>query len=176
MDKRLTQIEDAGFYSTGDVHEPKDRRNMIAGIVLASICLLCILTLLVFVSKYLFSDFWGAEDQQAAMLFIKDMEFSAQQNDAEGYADIDRLGIHGRVLTAFDQQYFDLPSGVYITTNSTLVPELMVGDVLLSVNGTAITDPEALNATIYEYDSEDPLSLEIYRGGETLIVTTNLMK
>ena len=175
MDKRLTQIEDAGFYSTGDVHEPKDRRNLIAGILLAAICLCCILTLLVFVSKYLFSDFWGAEDQQAAMLFIKDMEFS-QQHSEVGYADIARLGIHGRVLTAFDQQYFDLPSGVYITTNSSLVPELMVGDVLLSVNGTAITDPEALNATIYEYDSEDPLSLEIYRNGETLIVTTSLMK
>ena len=169
---KTTEYSDS--YSTGDVRVPKDRRNAIAGIVLASVCLIGILTLLVFVSKYLYEDIWGGEEEPA-MLFIKDMHF-AQQPEDEGYADIDRLGIHGRVLTEFDKQYFDLPSGVYITSSTALVPELMVGDVLLRVNGTEINDPDALNATIWDYESEEPLTLEVYRDGETLIITTTLMK
>ena len=148
---------------------------MITAVLLAGICLVCILTLLVFVSKYLFSDFWGAEDQQAAMLFIKDMEFS-QQHSEVGYADIDRLGIHGRVLTSFDQQYFDLPEGVYITRTTTLVPDLQVGDVLMAVNGVEISDPDALNSTIESYESGTTLTLKVYRAGKELEITTTIQK
>ena len=175
MEKDLKTTEYSDSYSTGDVHVPKDRRNVITAVLLASICLICILTLLVFVSKYLFKDLWVTEEQ-TAMLFIKDMHFAQQQTDLEGYADIDRLGIHGRVLTEFDQQYFDLPGGIYITTATKLVPELMVGDVLIRVNGQEITDPDALNDTIREHDNVEPLSLEIYRNGETLVITTMLTK
>ena len=172
MDKNALLSE----YRTGDVQVPKRRGHIITIILLAGICLFCILSLLIFVSKYLFADFWKGEQSQPAMLFIKDMRFSQQQDQEEGYADIDSLGIHGRVLTDFDQQYFDLPKGVYITTMTTLVPELMVGDVLMKINDTAVTDPDGLNATIREYDSDTPLTLEIYRGGETLIITTTLKK
>lgn len=175
MDKPSTKTEYADSYSTGHVQVPKDRRNMISAILLASVCLVFILTLLVFVSKYLFADFWGNEDEQPAMLFIKDMQFSQQQQE-EGYADIEQLGIHGRVLTPFDQQYFDLPKGVYITTTTTLVPDLQVGDVLIAVNGRSISDPAALNETIESYENDTPLSLKIYREGKELVITTTIKK
>ena len=163
-------------YRTGDVHVPKRRGHTVTVVLLAGICLFCILSLLVFVSKYLFADFWKGEDSQTAMLFIKDMRFSQQQSGEEGYADIDSLGIHGRVLTDFDRQYFDLPRGVYITTMTTLVPELMVGDVLMAVNDTPVTDPDELNTAIRGYDTDTPLSLSVYRNGETLVITTTLKK
>ena len=175
MEKDLKTTEYVDSYRTGNVQVPKDRRNVITAVLLASVCLICILTLLVFVSKYLFKDLWGSEEQ-TAMLFIKDMHFAQQQTDQEGYADIDRLGIHGRVLTEFDQQYFDLPSGVYITTTTPLVPELQVGDVLVRINGEAVTDPEALNDTIDGYENGTSLSLVVYRNGDHHVITTTLKK
>ena len=176
MEKDLKTTEYADSYSTGNVQVPKDQRNMVTAVLLAGVCLVCILTLLVFVSKYLFADFWSAGEKQSSILFIKDMQFSQRQLEEEGYADIARLGIHGRVLTSFDQQYFDLPEGVYITRTTTLVPDLQVGDVLMAVNSVEISDPDALNSTIESYESGTTLTLKVYRAGKELEITTTIQK
>ena len=170
MDKNLHPTQYADSYSTGNVQVPKKRRGIVP------IVLLCVIFVLCIASSYDF--FYGslfADEEDTGMVFAKDLRF-AHPEEGDGYAQIDTLDIHGRVLTAFDQQYFDLPQGVYITTTSPMVDQLQVGDVLLGINGTQVTDLEALNQMLSGYNAGTTLELEIYRGGKTQVITTTLQK
>ena len=171
MDKELNVTEYADSYSTGNVQVPKKGRGFIPIVLLCLIFLLCIASSF----DFFYGSLLDGKEDSAGMVFVKDLRF-AQPENAEGYADIDTLDIHGRVLTAFDSQYFGLPKGVYITTTSPLVESLQVGDVLLRINGTEVADLDALNQMLSGYAPGTTLELEIYRGGKTQVITTTLQK
>ena len=165
MEKELNVTE----YSTGNVTVPRKRRGLVPILLLCLIFVLCLAGSF----DFLYGSLFDKPQEDTGVVFAKDLRF-APTDPAEGYADIDSLDIHGRVLTEFDRQYFALPKGVYITTTSPRVPTLQVGDVLMRINGTEVSDLEALTKMLSAYAPGTSLELEIYRNGKTQVITTTL--
>ncbi len=80
------------------------------------------------------------------------------------------IGIEGESVPKFDQYYYGIPSGIYITGidegSSAAVQNLEVGDILISLNGSAVTDPSALDDLICSLNVGDTVEAVIYRSGK----------
>ena len=85
------------------------------------------------------------------------------------------LGITGEAVSVFQQIYAGLPKGVYITAvtpGSTASQRgLVPGDIILSVNGTRITDTDALDSILYGCQPGDALRIVIFRSGKQYMTT-----
>ena len=88
------------------------------------------------------------------------------------------LGFSVQRLSTFDQLYYGIPQGLYITAVS---PEsnaasigIARGDVLLSFNGQATSDTDTLQQLLYAHNAGDTVTLIIYRGGRRYEATLTL--
>lgn len=79
------------------------------------------------------------------------------------------LGIRGNGVTRFDQNYFHVPAGLYI---SHVDPEsdahrlgIQPGDILISLNGTSITDQKALDTLVNSLKIGETVAALFYRDG-----------
>ena len=88
------------------------------------------------------------------------------------------LGITGQDISSFDQLYYRLPQGVYITAVSegsdAAAKGIHPGDILLQLNGQRITGTESLTSALYAYDAGDSVSLVLYRSGRQYNVDVKL--
>lgn len=159
-------------YATGSVEPPKNYRGFFSALLMLVIFLGGLISALNIANVRLFQALFGEKDT-ATVRFVEDVEFSAPPK-TEGYTCIDSLGIQGRLLSEFDQRYFDLPQGIYISAPSALVPDLQVGDVLLKVGGEKIFDRDALAAFIDNHEHGLTVTLEIYREGKYQTLTATL--
>ena len=79
------------------------------------------------------------------------------------------LGITGQAVSGFDQLYYRLPQGIYITAvdeNSDAAAKgIAPGDVLLQVGATRITDTDTLQTALYAHEAGDAVNVVIYRSG-----------
>jgi len=79
------------------------------------------------------------------------------------------LGITGESVSSFLQRRYRLPAGLFITEVTPGGPAdeayIEYGDILISVDGTRITDMENLNSVLYAYSTGDTVELIIYRSG-----------
>ena len=79
------------------------------------------------------------------------------------------LGITGEEISSFYQRYYRFPAGLYITevaeNSSAEALGLQPGDILVSIDGTQITDQDTLNSVIYAHEAGDTVEIVIYRGG-----------
>ncbi|MDD5863130.1 MAG: trypsin-like peptidase domain-containing protein [Firmicutes bacterium] len=79
------------------------------------------------------------------------------------------LGLEGETLSSFDQYYYRLPAGLYITdvdaSSDAAAKGVEEGDILLSIDGTGITTMDALNAAVYNREVGDTVEAVIYRSG-----------
>ena len=79
------------------------------------------------------------------------------------------LGFSGQTLTSFDQLYYRLPAGLYISEvdrNSNAYEQgIAPGDILLQFEGKRVTDAENLETMLYAYNAGDTVSVVIYRSG-----------
>ena len=80
------------------------------------------------------------------------------------------LGIHCEVLSSMYRHYYRLPNGLYINGVDRGSPAaeagIAQGDVIVTINGTSVTDMESYNAFLYSQQVGDTVVLEIYRGGK----------
>ena len=79
------------------------------------------------------------------------------------------LGLEGEMLSRFDQYYYGLPAGLYITE---VDPEshahelgIEAGDILISFNHQRVTDQSQLDNLIYSFGIGDTVEAVIYRDG-----------
>lgn len=161
-------------YRTGDVQPPKSYRVPVTVLLLLVLFLGSLISALSFAGIRLFH-LLGRGDPDTSVRFIDDMRLSPVA-EAENYTEIHGLGIQGRFLTDFEQRYFGLPAGVYVSGPSTLVPDLCTGDVLLKVNGEAVTNQDMLDAMVESHAHGAALSLEIYRNGHYQTLSAVLIK
>ncbi|MBQ8797324.1 MAG: PDZ domain-containing protein [Oscillospiraceae bacterium] len=161
-------------YRTGDVQPPKSYRIPVTVLLLLVIFLGSLISALSFGGIRLFR-LLGSEKTNTSVRFIDEMRLSPVA-EAENYTEIHSLGIQGRFLTAFEQRYFDLPQGVYISGTSQLVPDLCTGDVLLKINGEEISYQEMLDTLLESHAHGAILSLEIYRNGHHQSLSAILFK
>ena len=89
--------------------------------------------------------------------------------------DFDALGVNGETVPSFYQSYYRIPHGLHIAD---ITPEgaadtagLQEGDILLSLNGTPITDTEALHALINSFQPGDTVVASVYRNGQQYNIT-----
>ncbi len=79
------------------------------------------------------------------------------------------LGITGKEISAFDQLYYRIPQGIYITEveegADAAAKGILPGDILLQFEGKRVTDPDSLKTMLYAYDAGDEVSVVIYRSG-----------
>lgn len=77
------------------------------------------------------------------------------------------LGVEGKFLNLFDQHYYHIPAGLYITAvtpgSSAEEKGLNIGDVLISVNDMPISDSAALNRLLCSIQVGDTVQVVVYR-------------
>jgi len=80
------------------------------------------------------------------------------------------LGIEGESVSVFYQIYYRLPAGFLITSVESGSGADQVGvapnDILLSLDGTRITDSDTLTSLLYGYEPGDVVEVVIYRSGK----------
>ena len=80
------------------------------------------------------------------------------------------LGISGEALSVFYQHYYNLPQGLYISqvdrASDAYGKGVRSGDILVSINDTAITTMNELTAAVYNCQVGDRVTAIIYRSGE----------
>jgi len=79
------------------------------------------------------------------------------------------IGITGQEISSFDQLYYRIPQGIYITEvaagSDAEAKGIQPGDILLQFAGARITNSEALKNALYSYQAGDTVNIVIYRNG-----------
>ena len=79
------------------------------------------------------------------------------------------IGIEGQDISSFDQLYYRIPQGLYITEvaedSAAAKQGIAPGDILLSFNGTRVTGADVLKTLLYSHNAGDTVTLVIYRAG-----------
>ena len=80
------------------------------------------------------------------------------------------LGLTGEAVTSFDQYYFRLPAGLYISAVEDGSPAQLAGveegDVLVKVGDSRISGGADLETALYNYEVGDIVTIVIVRGGK----------
>lgn len=89
------------------------------------------------------------------------------------------IGISGYDLDETRAQYFNLPQGVYVSSvdiaSDAYAKGIKSGDIITGVNGKKITGMSDINAVKNDLKAGDSITLTIYRSGQTLDVTIQLI-
>ncbi len=79
------------------------------------------------------------------------------------------LGITGQTVSGFEQLYYRLPQGIYITqvedSSDAAAKGIAPGDILLQMGNTRITDTNTLQSALYAQEAGDTVTVIIYRSG-----------
>ena len=90
------------------------------------------------------------------------------------------LGIQGEGVTTFQYYYYGIPLGVYITHVDDALwadgLDIHPGDIILSIDGIAVTDMEQINAYIYKLEVGDTVQLQLYRSRKQFTLELTLME
>ena len=88
------------------------------------------------------------------------------------------LGIEGESFSTFYQRFYRIPKGLYVTDVQAGSPAeaagLRIGDIILTADGSAVTDMDALNTQLYTHAPGDSMRLSVYRNGRQGDVTVAL--
>ena len=100
------------------------------------------------------------------------LEQLANQGYVAGRPD---LGISGQAISTFYQFYYRMPAGILITTvdeNSDAAQKgIRRGDILMSLDGIAVTNLDTLEQIIYASSVGDELEARLYRDGRECTFT-----
>jgi len=92
--------------------------------------------------------------------------------------DFDALGVNGETVPSFYQCYYQFPHGLHIADvtpqGAADVAGLQEGDILLSLNGTPITDTDALHTLISSFQPGDTVVASVYRDGKQYSITITI--
>ena len=88
------------------------------------------------------------------------------------------LGVSAESVTAFLQEYYDLPQGIYITAVEADSPAekagLIPGDIILTFEDMPITDEASLNEQLCNGYHGQIITLTIYRSGNRQLLSLML--
>lgn len=104
------------------------------------------------------------------------VKFIVDQLIAQGYVSgRPTLGLTGEQITRFDQYYFHIPQGLYLTDISpdsdAHAQGLTPGDILISLDGEAITTQIQLDTLVNSRNIGDSLTALVYHNGQEMTIT-----
>ena len=103
------------------------------------------------------------------------LEQLANQGYVAGRPD---LGLTGSAISTFYQFYYRMPAGLLITEvdkdSNAAEQGLRRGDILISLDGTAVTSPDILEEITYAGSVGDELEAVIYRDGREYTLTLTM--
>lgn len=159
-------------YRTGSTTPPKSYSGLVAVLLVLVIFLAGLVSILSVWNIKLFSAFHqlqhsenvpleleAGESQENGLLTVEEEPLAVSDNKS--------IGIGGDQVTSVYQQHFQLPEGLYITRveeNSTADHQgLQVGDVLISIDKTPITEISVLTTLLEQKKPGDQCNAVIYR-------------
>ena len=84
----------------------------------------------------------------------------------------------GDAVSELEQRWYRLPAGILVTAirigGCAENAGLDLGDVILTIDGTTVTNTDELNAMMYSYAAGDQVELKVYRNGQQLTITMTL--
>lgn len=90
------------------------------------------------------------------------------------------LGIEGEFLSSFYRLYYDLPQGLHITAvdpaSDSYLKGIRTNDILLSIDGQRITDPDEFESVLYSHKVGDSVSILLFRAGRQYSVEVLLQE
>jgi len=159
-------------YRTGSTQPPKSHGGLIAFLLGLVIFLCGIITALGLMNVKLQ---WQLDNQAQENLNPIAFSRSAVEEAAPCQSP---LGFTGREVTAFWNEYRNLPQGIYITEVDAASDAARKGvsprDILLTIDGNRITDNSDLDTFLSTCRSGQTVALGLYRDGRHLNLTITL--
>lgn len=154
------------FYQTGDTQPPKSYRGIIALLLITIVILGSITTVLGLLNIQLFHKLSMQSENTASVYFAQ----LANTESRESGSNANALGLTVKTLSTFDQKFYHLPQGVYITS---VIPDssagkqgVLPGDILISVQNTPIADEKTLEDYLLTCIQGQLLTAVIFRDGK----------
>lgn len=181
MDKRRHNQHnpwDDSAYGTGSTEPPRNNGLLVTVLLILVICLIGAVSALSFQNIQLFHRLNRQNDSDTPPLSIldetqeDDMGMTPQMSLSAAPGDQTDLGIDGEEISPFYQRYYRLPRGLYITqvTENSVAATLGLqpGDILLSIDGSAIATPADLQSLLDSFSPGKTVQILIYRAGQQL--------
>ena len=176
---------DDRIYGTGRTQPRKSHGGLIAFLLILVILLSGIVGILGAMNIRLFSQLQAQESAKNAITFTdqgntaaffsESDDIGAAFNPATSAAD---LGIDGESVSAFYQNYYHMPPGLYITQveehSDAALQGIDYGDILTHIDGNPISDMDTLNALLAAYKAGDTVQVTVYRAGQENSITLTL--
>ncbi len=159
------------FYRTGSTTPPKGHSMLLAVLLVLVIILAGLVSILSLLNIRLFSAFYQAQQQEAAVSLessrLPSEGDSLNLAEEAAFSERKSIGITGEAITPVYQQHFHLPEGLFITFvedgSVAQRQNIREGDVLLSLDDQPITDEQSLKSFLAQKNPGDPCTARIYR-------------
>lgn len=152
------------FYQTGSTRPAKSIAGFVAVLLAAVIFIGGIFSILGLMKIRLFQQLSG-EGESPYLLFAQTDNTAATAEESELSGP--DIGFSCRSITAFDRQYYQLPEGVYITKIDAASDAgrkgVMSGDILLEIEGMAVTDADTLETILCVYEPGAQVKIVLFR-------------
>lgn len=111
----------------------------------------------------------------AALSLPQETQVSGNEPHMEGFVvDCRELGIWGQTISEFCENYYALPSGIYVIRVAQNTPAalqgILPGDILLSANGQSLRSPQALQEIMDSCPTGELVALDVSRKGKIFTV------
>lgn len=182
MNKENRNAEDQNLYRTGDTRHQEIHRGTLSVLLVVAIFLGGVATASSLLNIRLFKAFTKADSATVSLRFSS-VRSATESNEASTDAQpqlafygeqdlvtgIPVLGATVQQLSAFDQLYYRLPSGLYVTKVEPNTPAakngLVPGDILISLDDQRLTDTDTLQRLLFDHRPGDLVKLVLYRSG-----------
>lgn len=158
FEKRNTEQDS---YKTGSTNPARKRGGLVAVLLVAVILLAGVSSILGVMNIQLFQ---MLQEENSVSFTTQTPAASEPANAAPGELN---LGLTVAGISELDQRYFQLPAGALITQvqprSCAEKAGLAAGDIILTVDGTAVTDGDSLTQALKAYQSGDAVEVVFYR-------------
>ena len=167
-------------YETGSTTPPKSHSGLIAVLLIAVILLCGITTALGLLNIRLTLALKDRENNRYGAQFSNIPETISESLSPTDQDAQPALGLRGQALSEIAQRFYRLPPGFWIQD---VIPNgpadkagLEQGDIILAINGAAVTDADGIRALLRHYSPGDLVQVMIFRDNQRYIFPLILTK